>query len=308
MADEFSVPSWIQPPSPAQKEELDLQRQAQHDREAVMLQQSFDRAQRRAVVARMQGDVNASIASGADPMEARARTLYNYAPQLFRDNPEMADEVQTKIETGIRRRQAMQKYRSDLAELTAKQNEDGSPMYTQEDAMAKALSQNLDMVDGNPAAQSALLWHTQQNLSRESLATRNMAGRMEQIEKEIQGRKDVEGIRQEGANKRAELKAESQAPRLSALKSADKAALTAHLKKLDEQESADYQAFMDNKADATLRKKLSDTWTAIYDTREALRKLDAKPNVSNQVAPVTPKGQSASKRLRWTPQGLVPVE
>lgn len=84
-------------------------------------------------------------------------------------------------------------------------------------------------------------------------------------------------------NRAMESRTKTATPKLTPLQQADKSVLTARLRKLSDQEAQDYSDFMANKDDES-RKKLSDTWKAIYDTRAALERMGApvttQPNVT----------------------------
>lgn len=119
MAISFEVPQWLQPPSPAEQQRIDMAKQAAQERAAMMMQRYIgsQRAQR---------DAQAAIANGVDPITARQNALLNNAHLLFADNPEaVSNMVNHQEANAIRDRAQLQlnQHREIQDLLKAKLNE-----------------------------------------------------------------------------------------------------------------------------------------------------------------------------------------
>lgn len=83
---DFSVPTWLQPPSEAERARIDLARQAAAEKAGSMMTRAIG-------MRRMQAEANEAIKNGVDPVTARQNALLNNASLLFSDNPEAVSNM-----------------------------------------------------------------------------------------------------------------------------------------------------------------------------------------------------------------------
>lgn len=105
---EISIPGYLEPPSQAQREQMDMAQQQLREKAAVQMQ-------RRIAMAKLMGDANQLQAAGLDPTEARQQALVKNAPSLFPDDPETMLHVTTQVQTALARKKAIQDYKDELA-------------------------------------------------------------------------------------------------------------------------------------------------------------------------------------------------
>lgn len=95
---DFSVPSWLQPPSEAEQRRLKLIEDQVQAKATSMLRKQIG-------VQRMQQQAKEAVANGVDEPTARKNALLNNAALLFGDNPEALVRIQNNEEaTAIRER------------------------------------------------------------------------------------------------------------------------------------------------------------------------------------------------------------
>lgn len=121
---DFSVPSYLQPPSPAQKQQLDIERGQLEMQQAEMLQKGFEKMQKRVTMAKVVGDANVLQASGMDPEEARSLAVLHHGQALF-DTPEEWNKVSTELEDAISRKRALKAFKEDVEKGMARTDENG---------------------------------------------------------------------------------------------------------------------------------------------------------------------------------------
>lgn len=137
MAGMFDVPTWIQPPSPAEQEAID---QATADAQ----RKAFSMIRRGIGMSRMNSETQQMVADGVDPITAKQNALLNNAHLLFADHPEQIDNM-------LEQRQANKIRENALLQAKHKQESD--------DTMdALKLKQQREIADQNLKENTR--WHT----------------------------------------------------------------------------------------------------------------------------------------------------
>lgn len=83
---DFSVPSWLQPPSEDERRKMQMLEQQ-------VAEKSVSTLRRQIGMRRMQAEAQAAQANGVDPVTARQNALINNAHLLFADNPEQVSSI-----------------------------------------------------------------------------------------------------------------------------------------------------------------------------------------------------------------------
>lgn len=193
---DFSVPAYLEPPSQAERERLDMAAQQINDR-------AFEGMQRRVTLAKMQGDANAAQAAGADVFQARQSALLKYAPELFQDQPEVADKITQQIESKLKREAAIKSYQAYISSQIA----DGEDPTT-----AAANGWARFGLEINPAGFSPFV---ARNLSTSTTADSRQAA-LDQAAKIHAEKMDLEKTKEEDRNQRAAAAEEGRNQRAAA--------------------------------------------------------------------------------------------
>lgn len=107
---DFEVPSFIKPPSPAEAQQLAMER----ERLAIASQEAadkmFERMQRRVAFTKMMGESKTMQASGVDPMTARSQAFLNNADKLYMGDPDGYQRATDAVQGAMDQRAAQREF------------------------------------------------------------------------------------------------------------------------------------------------------------------------------------------------------
>lgn len=236
---DFSVPSYDQPPSPAQAEQLGMERNRLEMEQAQILQRGFEKMQKKVAMARVMGDAAELQAAGLDPEEARSQALLKSGRGLF-DSVEEWNKVSTNLEDSIARKRATQAFHHEVQNLIA----DGKDP---QDALASAYAIWGPEIAGRTGIQPFINAQT-----RASTAAKSLTEKRDEFLKNQERLKTLEADKTDLSNQRitlgydklAETSTHNQAMeeaaqgKPKAMNPADKAELSSIYKRIDNLQKA----------------------------------------------------------------------
>ena len=122
---DMEVPSYLQPPSQAQGEQLAMEHNQQEMQQAQILQKGFERMQKKVAMAKVMGDAAELQAAGKDPQEARSLAILKSGRGLF-DTPEEWNKVSTELENSISQKKAVKAFHDEIDQELSQPDENGN--------------------------------------------------------------------------------------------------------------------------------------------------------------------------------------
>lgn len=192
---DYELPGYLTPPSPAQAEQLAIQKNEQEQRQQQMFQTLFERMQKRVAFTRMVGRANELQATGAftDPQDARDQAFLETAPQLFNGQPEQYASSVEQVSGRLQKRKSINDYKAKVQDLTQTEDPDTGELYTPEKAMSMAWALNGPAIAGSSGLGG---YYAAQ-------------ARSETADKQLKSKEKLTGITEEGKNARAQLRSDT---------------------------------------------------------------------------------------------------
>lgn len=134
---DFSLPSYLAPPTQAQEAQLGMERQQQEFAQAQILQKGFERMQKKVAMAKVMGQAAELQAAGVDPEEARSQALLRSGRGLF-DTPEEWNKVSTELEDSISRKRATKAFHEEIQHSLAEKDPETGALPDPQDVLARA--------------------------------------------------------------------------------------------------------------------------------------------------------------------------
>lgn len=228
---DFQVPSYIQPLSQAQAEQLGMERerlqierdqqmnqarmqqQLMAERDQLMKKRAEDLLQRKLTMAAIQADtLKYKAMPGVDDQEASLRATADHASEIWKDHPEALAAGESAIWNNIKKMQAVKRAKADATALMGTTNPSTGEPYTQEEATMDAYRKNIfDLNEGDRSIGSTLglaIRGEQTGLYRE----KSLAEKKREADLNAAAKKEAEA----GKNVRQEKRITSQEKRTTA--------------------------------------------------------------------------------------------
>lgn len=194
---DYSLPSYLEPPSPAQAEQLAIQKNEQETRQAQIFQTLFDRMQKRVAFTQMVGRANELQAAGIDPQDAKDQAFIDAAPKLFSGQPGEYASYVDQVSTRLQKRRAVREYKDKVQELTQTVNPETGENYTPLEATSAAWALKGPEISGNAGIGGFLGAQTRAETAKDSLKERSRHNKeMEDVAKKRA--EDIQAAREAG--------------------------------------------------------------------------------------------------------------
>lgn len=315
---DFSVPRWLEPPNEAERARIDEATRAAQEKAGTMIRRQIG-------MRRMQEEAAQAQQNGVDPVTARQNALLNNAHLLFSDNPqavgnilnhEEANQVRERANLQLNQHREMQDI---LRAQVIKNSQEALDQKSKHNAEVEAL--NREKLTSLDEARHA---RAQAEIDKLDAAR----DRNEMLEKLRKSEEEGRNLRSDAQQKRlteqaatnAKIKVESmlqtdpgylsivgdltkaRAESAKAHRSTGKTLGIFGYSKEDVQK-ADTELAKAQKAVNDYRNKVGKRFGVDMSMDEG----DEETPAPSPVAP-PPSSTNATKRLKWTPQGLVPVQ
>lgn len=308
MASDFSVPRWLEPPNEIERARIDEATTAAQQKAGTMIRKAIG-------MRRMQAEAQAAIANGVDPVTANQNALLNNAELLFSDNPkavadftnrEEANQVRERANLQLNQHREMQDVlRGQMNKIVQERDEQRAKHQTE---LEKASQEKLGLGYENLSLKQKL---GEEEMQRKKDAAEALDLRSKLTQKRLQEQGDrnarirIEQILQTDTNY-MDLVGKVTAARKEAAKAHQSTGKTLGIFGYSPEEV--------KKADTALAKAEKDLQDYRIKTGNRFN-IDMAPDAeeSDQGGGDTEtespyKQPSASKRFKWTPNGLVPIE
>lgn len=215
---DFEVPSYLQPISPVQQAQINvetanvgiraaeqqqqarMQQQLMQQRDIEMKQRLSDIMERKQTMAKIQADaMRYSAMPNMDPQSALDHAMLDNAGSIWKDHPESMAQGTEALMKRIRHHDAVGQFRADSNALLSKINPKTGEKYTQEEATMEAYWKNIGDLDETATAPGALIgtqisrfetaeWHRAMQERLRKQFEESEAGRQKRFEEGEAGR------------------------------------------------------------------------------------------------------------------------
>lgn len=173
---DFEVPSYLQPISPVQQAQINvetanvgiraaeqqqqarMQQQLMQQRDIEMKQRLSDIMERKQTMAKIQADaMRYSAMPNMDPQSALDHAMLDNAQSLWKEHPEAMAQGTDALIKRIRHHEAVTQFQADSKALLSQTNPDTGEKYTPEEATMEAYWKNIGNLDETATAPGSLI-------------------------------------------------------------------------------------------------------------------------------------------------------